>query len=373
MASKKGAPTQESANKLRNYEKQSRSTPVTWTDVKPLTEEEKRIYAGHEDEAFRLKNSLVYPTRPIPTDERADMYNMRQEMVQAGQITSARPLPYTEGEMQYLIDRNAAEEYAAYNQWIANRYDINDPPTRAMLKQMIPRYFEQRKAVLEEQMADHARYARLVFDGPDSEEDLMFQWTVETGRRHIPTGPFYNPFQWMLNETDQPNATDRDSIMAQVAAKNADAYTYGMFNPFQPSTAKQAGWGPNPLNASDIIGNPNNRTYGFAGAHVPTDGTWSWDYGARNVYGGRNEPAISMNSANTIATNPFALAAGYNRPVSSVRASVGAESKPPPNAHITNSKRKPVYYPYPSARGSAPPLGPPPPPPPPPVVPNPVI
>lgn len=321
MASNKGAPTLETTKKFQQYTKDSRSSPIYFTDVKPLNDVEKLVNGEgvEQNKAFRLKNSTTYPSRPIATDDRATRWAMIQDL-KGDQITSARPMPFTDADLQYLMDRESAEEYAAYEAWLGNRYNLNDPATKAIFKGMVPRYFERRKEILEEQMKDHARYARLVQTGPENEDDLMFQWTVETGRRTVPIGPFYDPFQWMMNtlyadkpaEAVDPAKATESNVFAKIATHNASAYKYGMFNPFKPTTPANAGYLPNPYNPTDIVGNPSVRQYGFPGAGVPTSDNWKIAYGGKDLTDRRDATAqgqntnVSNDARFNIRSNPYA-------------------------------------------------------------------
>lgn len=310
MASNKGAPTIQKTVQFQNQMKEARSTPVAFTDFREPTPLEKQQVRGMmglgadeaevEKWAFKMVNSNKYPSRPVPTDDRSTDWKIRQDLVAANMITSARPMPFTEGEIEYIKDRSAAEEYAAYQSWLAQRYDLNDVATRALFKQIAPSYFTSRKEVLKELMDNHAKYAYLVMSGPDSEADLQFQYEVETGKRAIAKGPFYDPIEWAGNEIgwNQRPAMEKtpDQFKRDLQDYNKHAYEYGMFNPMKPQTPSEAGWTQNPVNASSIVGNPNARFYGFPGQSVPTDHDWGTQYGGvlidghrRGMIGNRNQ------------------------------------------------------------------------------------
>lgn len=304
MASNKGAPTIQKTVQFQNQMKDARSTPYAFTDFREPTPLEKDQIRGMgvpdadvEKVAWQLVNSNKYPSRPVPTDDRATDWKIRQDLVAARMITDARPLPFTQGEIEYIKDRSAAEEYAAYQSWLAQRYDLNDVATRALFKQIAPSYFTSRKEVLKELMDNHAKYAYLVMSGPDSEADLQFQYEVETGKRAIAKGPFYDPVEWATNEIGTAPGTAE--FKRDLQAYNAQAYEYGMFNPMKPQTPSEAAWTQNPLNESALQGNPNARFYGFPGQSVPTDHDWGVQYGGRDLINLRNAGKESSNDRNT--------------------------------------------------------------------------
>lgn len=306
MASNRGAPTLEQTKAFQKRAFESKTTPVAFTGYKKPTAAQ--LTQGEENnleelDVFREVNSTQYPTRPIAVDSRDTKWDMKEQMQAAGLISAARPMPFTDAELDYVMDKASQEEFAAYDQWISDRYDLNDMATKTWFKQIYPSYFERRKAILEEQMKDHAKYARLVMDGPESEDDLFFQWTVESGRRHIPTGPFYDPFAWMRNETG-PAATINDQLR-NIRNYNMVSYNYGMFNPLKPETPSSAAWAANPLNQSDIVGNPNSRTYGFLGANVPVSKSWRlYGQGLNQPRLGRAEATFNENANNRAFATP---------------------------------------------------------------------
>jgi hypothetical protein len=325
---KKGAPTQQAANAYAAQMKASRVAPHTWQDFKKPTPVQ--IYnGGGEVEAFRSLNSTKYPQRPLPLDDRDSEFAMIQDLregvrrIQGEEgelqiiqgespyITSARPLPIQDWELQYMKDKAANEDYAAYRQWLSNKYDLNDMATRAWFKQIAPEYFTEKRELLKELMDRHAKYSLLRLAGPENEEDLRFEYAVETGRIPIPKGPFYNPLEWATNEVGESLTVD--GFMQNVATANQKAYQYGMFNPVKPRTAEQGAMAGNSLNPQDLVGAPQTRSYGFSGQYVPTDYNWRTQYTGQHLTGGRSlagNAAIQerrmMNSENG------GLPAGYN-------------------------------------------------------------
>jgi hypothetical protein len=130
--------------------------------------------------------------------------------------------------------------------------------------------------------------------GPENEEDLRFEYAVETGRIPIPKGPFYNPLEWAVNEMEgmgEGAPTTIDGFMGNVSKLNKKAYEYGMFNPVKPRTAEQSGMPANSFNPQDIVGAPQLRSYGFAGQYVPTNYNWYSGYGGENLLGNRSAVA----------------------------------------------------------------------------------
>lgn len=292
---KKGAPTQQAANAYAAQMKASRVAPHTWQDFKKPNPVQ-ILNAGGEIEAFRALNTTKYPQRPLPLDDRDSEFAMIQDLrgplppEEGGEIapyiSAARPLPIQDWELQYMKDKAANEDYAAYRQWLSNKYDLNDMATRAWFKQIAPEYFSEKRELLKELMDRHAKYSLLRLAGPENEEDLRFEYAVETGRIPIPKGPFYNPLEWATNEVGE--SPTMEGFLTNVAVANEKAYQYGMFNPVKPRTAEQAGMIGNSINPQDLVGAPQTRSYGFSGQYVPTDYNWRTQYTGQNLTGGRS-------------------------------------------------------------------------------------
>lgn len=302
---KKGAPTQQSANAFASQMKASRVAPHTWQGLRKPTPNEIAQAGGDATQAFRSINSTQYPQRPLPLDDRDSDVAMMRDLVEGSGgapnqvgyvpplITPARPLPVQDWELQYMKDKAAAEDYAAYQQWLSNKYDLNDMATRAWFKQIAPEYFTQKRELLKELMDRHAKYSYLRMAGPENEEDLLFEYAVETGRIPIPKGPFYNPLEWLNAETSHLKtpqgviAGSADDILNKVSEINKEAYQYGLFNPVKPRTPSQGSNVGSLLNPMDIAGSYAERTYGFMGQDVPQNYNWATQYNGQNLTGGR--------------------------------------------------------------------------------------
>jgi len=291
---KKGAPTQQSADSFASQMKASRVAPHAWQSLKT---------GGNMAETLAI-NSTSYPERPLPLDDRDSDVAMLNDLAHASQdaaggnvvpamISSARPYPIQDWELNYMKSKAAAEDYAAYQQWLGNKYNLNDMATRAWFKQIAPEYFTKKRELLKELMDRHAKYSYLRMAGPENEEDLRFEYAVETGRIPIPKGPFYNPMEWLMNDVPDARGKANDAVgvaafITEVQKFNRVGYEYGLFNPVKPRTATQAGFPGSKENPQDIVGATDKNSYGFAGQTPPADYSWSNAYGGSTLFNNRN-------------------------------------------------------------------------------------
>lgn len=325
---KKGAPTQQAANSFAAQMKASRVAPISWQDYKvpnatQIMEAPGNNQGQREWNAFKAMNTTRYPQRPLPLDDRdsdvAILSDLAPEQPAGNNLrdpvlfSSARPYPVQDWEIQYMRDKAANEDYAAYRQWLGDKYDLTDMATRAWFKQIAPEYFTEKRELLKEMMDRHAKYSLLRMAGPENEEDLRFEYAVETGRIPIPKGPFYNPLEWTINEMGGEHPTDAVQFMNRVSELNAKAYQYGMFNPVKPRTAEQGAMPANRLNPQDIVGAPQSRSYGFPGQTVPTNYDWNTQYNGENLTGNRNAATEALIQANrTVSLVNGGIGARYN-------------------------------------------------------------
>jgi hypothetical protein len=255
-----GKPSKQETKAFGAKAKASRTEPYMWGT----------LAEGATLEETKMLNSNRYPYRPLPSDDFDTEWMIRQQIAQPGSemVSDARPLPWTEKEIQYLKDKRDAEEYAAYVDWIGHRFPMNDPANQRLMKEIVPSYFATRKALLQEQINLQAKAAQLRLLGPENEADLQLQYMIETGRIQIPQGPFHEPLEWAQNEMGGRPA-DNAQFFAGLNQQNARAYEKGLFNPFKLLTYKNAPWAPNALNMADIKGDPRVRALGPAGAIQP--------------------------------------------------------------------------------------------------------
>ena len=287
-----GAPSQKDATKFGQQVKNSRTLPYAWGSVAE----------GVDLAETKLLNSNLYPARFIPSDDQDTEWMIRQQLADpnANMITSARPMPWTEGEINYLKRKRDAEEYAAYNDWLTHKFPLNDPANREILKRTVPRYFEERKEVLQEQIALSAKYANLRLFGPENEDDLKLQYLVETNRVKLPEGPFHDPVKWMEREAAAEGLpTDTQGNFMRAAAKlNEKTYEKGLFNPFSFLTWKNAPWAPNAVNMADSVGDPRVKALGPYGTYAPTNENYGYQYRGESL--GAAERARDWDAANRL-------------------------------------------------------------------------
>lgn len=247
-----------------------------------------------------------FPIKPIRKDPYDTDYLIKKELTNVkGGISAARPLPYTERDIDYIKRKRDDEEYAAYSAWLGTLFNLNDPAQVALFKQLAPSYFTRREEVINEAIDMTARYAKLRLFGAQTEEDLKFQWQVETGRVILPNGPIWDPLTWIERTAKDTgvvaqNRTQSDTILLW----NQHVYEVGMFSPFRVLPQLFGGWGPNKRNRTDIMGNKaSGRFAGPANMNQPDNDNYASNYTINNPGRGRTQKLV--NYERTVLANQY--------------------------------------------------------------------
>lgn len=130
-------------------------------------------------------------------------------------------VPFTDADAQYILRKEAQAKNAAYERWLWNQYDTNDPAQAWIFQQIAPEQFEKRKSLILHQQNLATRYALLRLYGVKNEEDLMLKYLVETKQVELPEGPIWDPQRWM---TAQEGKSKTDWV---------DRYSAGFFSPLK--------------------------------------------------------------------------------------------------------------------------------------------
>lgn len=139
------------------------------------------------DDIINLKRNTIVPaagkTQAV----------MGQENVFVPGMPVVATMPITDRDFEWAQNKREQMEYAQFRTWLEQQYNLADPAQREMFARLIPDYFAQREALLEN-MADNAlRFAKLRLRGPKDLDDFMFQWLVQTGRIQLPEGNLWDP------------------------------------------------------------------------------------------------------------------------------------------------------------------------------------
>lgn len=184
---------------------------------------------------------------------------------------------FDSADVDYVIRQRAQVENADYDRWVMQKYDLSNPAQNLMLQKIDPDQHNRRMDLLKYNLDLEAKYAELRVAGPKSEEDLKFEWLIETGRIEMPEGPIWDPQRWMANQMlhyqrhDAAYSANAQTRAQQKSEANRQRMKNGLYNPVVMPNEDQTGWQANRDNYSDIRGLSDRPTWGqvFGGSMRP--------------------------------------------------------------------------------------------------------
>lgn len=202
--------------------------------------------------------SNEFPIVPVTRDPYDDTANIKGQFATDMGKDSKWVVPFSEGDAQYVLRKRDAEEKAEFDAWIMQKFNITDPSQNLMLQSIAPELFQRREEVIDVNQDLVSRYAKLRLRGPKSEDDLRFEWLLETGRMELPKGPIWDPSEWRKHQFG-PNPGGGLSDADWDKQNNRARYVYGLFSPISWITQATSGWQRNNANLADIRGDPAHK------------------------------------------------------------------------------------------------------------------
>lgn len=146
------------------------------------------------------QNTNNFPVIPFPQDSYDETMKIKSQFAGAAADNMGNwMVPFTEKEAEYVARKRNADEQAQYDQWVYQKYNLADPAQLFLFQQMCPSQFERREELIKYQVALANRYANIRLRGAKNEDDLKFEWLVETERIKLP-GVIWDPTRARPNE-----------------------------------------------------------------------------------------------------------------------------------------------------------------------------
>ncbi len=154
-------------------------------------------------------DSSNFPVSQYPQSVLEDTaFADRAQVVQGQNLTGrAVQVQYSLGEkdFEFYASKQAAEELANFERWVALQFDFKSPADVDRFAKMFPEYFERRSAVLKNISDANLRYAEILLTGAQSADDYNYLWMCQTGRIPLIEGPIWKPADWFGNAEAQAN------------------------------------------------------------------------------------------------------------------------------------------------------------------------
>lgn len=217
-------------------------------------------YTKLSDEASKTEFPLV-PFRADPYD---DMYNIKTENTGA----NGMQVMFTDADAAYQLRKRTDDEQARFDAWLCQKYDLTDPAQNNMLQQICPSLFQRREELIDNQQGMVTQYAKIRLRGAKSEDDLRFQWLLDTKRIELPKGPVWDPILWRNGQTGTTTA-DNDQIAM------AKRYQAGYFSPLKWLTDGNMGHEADTKNYFNIAGTA--KEYNAYGQRTRKSNNYPWN------------------------------------------------------------------------------------------------
>lgn len=188
-----------------------------------------------------------FPIVPVAPDGYDDVANIKQQYASQADGASNWVVPFEQSDAAYLLRKRDAEEKAQYDIWLQQKYDLTDPAQNMMLQSIAPELYQRREEVIDANQDLVTRYAKIRLRGAKSQEDLYFEWLVETKRIDLPQGPIWDPEKW---RAAQRGRTGDDAWQNQ-------RYQAGFFSPLKWMSRDQTGETQDPNNYFNVQGTGN--------------------------------------------------------------------------------------------------------------------
>jgi hypothetical protein len=133
---------------------------------------------------------------------------------------------------EWLEHKEAIQEEELFEKWFGKMFNMADPIQKQMSMKLLPEFWDRREELLKAKFDVMKRAALINLRGPQTKEDLIFLYGVNSGKIVLPTGDF-----WLPGQTKEPSKFHAGifNIWSAVTPTKADSTTLGMQGLFNNS------------------------------------------------------------------------------------------------------------------------------------------
>ncbi|MGB0548753.1 MAG: hypothetical protein ACPGR8_06425 [Limisphaerales bacterium] len=113
---------------------------------------------------------------------RDDMVRMKQQLMNADGTSPFGTVEASDADFRWMADKAKAAEAANFDAWFGQHFDLNDLASRQWAQEVNPEYYKERERLILDKAKMAARIRTIQLRGPQSEEDLMLMWALNSGR-----------------------------------------------------------------------------------------------------------------------------------------------------------------------------------------------
>jgi hypothetical protein len=156
--------------------------------------------ANDETSLSKTKGPDSFPAQYFKHDEKQRKINIAQQYAKklvdsfaaGGNAHPSVSYQPSKEEINLVLRRENELQVAAFEKFIRDRFNANDPHDQRLIKELWPAYFDKRMEAVEHHLDLQRRIARIKLMGITSTEDLMFLYALATQDVAIPTTTAFN-------------------------------------------------------------------------------------------------------------------------------------------------------------------------------------
>lgn len=127
----------------------------------------------------------AYPAEFYQKDPREEKLHLLRKVAQDWSRDGFQ-VPLPDDVLDYFVQKKKYVEFANWEKWVQNNFNLSDPSQVQMLKKIMPNYFERRLEYLKKVLGLAYTVHKLKLLGPEDEKDMMLLYEIEKGQVPIP-------------------------------------------------------------------------------------------------------------------------------------------------------------------------------------------
>ncbi len=169
------------------------SVPNEYSITKFL--EKKAPRRGQVVEDRSGSTTAKFPAQIQHGDPRDKRYALLQSAISGDGMTLPGFGQYqaSDRDLDYLQTKLEDAKNAKFKAWLYSQVDLKDPVYQKFWQEKLPGLYQERMKLIEDQIDLHTQLAKINLRGPESIEDFMLLYGIDTGEIPIPQLPFFLP------------------------------------------------------------------------------------------------------------------------------------------------------------------------------------
>lgn len=139
-----------------------------------------------------------------PNRDRDSRTRLKQEYIEQnekGGVQLGMPI-LKDKDLQTFADYEKQKQKVSFASWLSSYLNVADPATQRLVAEIMPEYYTDREAAIENQAELQKNLALIRMRGPQSKQDFLMIYLLSTGQISMPKGSVFDPTSWSYNNAD---------------------------------------------------------------------------------------------------------------------------------------------------------------------------